>query len=869
MIDTRVKRFVLGFIVLVAVLCLAAVCALFVWVNEKAVQRTIEDFSAQALSADVRFEGPVKIQRLSTLKIALPAMTFTDRESGALIGRIASAHADVSIWSLALGAVHVHSAEIDGLEGTLSVPALSGNALFESTFGSVRFPDSLRVSSLNLTRARFTLEVAAHERAQRFLLTDLSLSLGRFSPEMTTPFELSTRLEALDESGRVVPMPELEMPAADPAEPAGAADAGAEPAAPAAESAPQESSEASEKPSAEAPSGPSADTSAGASSDNQAEAAQGRESAAGESSAEAAMDAGAPAEPVQGETAGPESAPAAEAPADAGAPEAHGDAALPESAPAQPAAGDAAAPAILSWLGAAHAQSLPEGSGESAAGAADSAATPAQSIFEGFDPSRLSAMLSAKGTLTISTANRYVLFENLSFSGEVFYGGEVFTTVARADVLRFKGEELSGMNASLSLSRPQQSSGDMQFAAADFRLRPGVLESPEMRFEHSRTEDGRTTSLSLASTVTADLKSGAIDCDSFTARVTVTGDKTLPSDFEVSLSGFVRARLAQREARVGLSGSFAGAPVSYNGDIVLTDIARLRGDLMLGDLDTARLPAIQNLDWLQQLDFTGTLRIANITSGPFTATQLHAQLTAGEGRLHLSDLIVNVADGRVLGELALASTGDWVFEGRVDGSGLDKLMAGLGASPLISGVASGPLVISGRRLDAASLEASCSLSVLRGAYHGLDLEAARRVVLKTAPESDITRPGARTAFDEASAQLSLKNRTLTIGSISARSVYLKSTGSVRADLAAGTVEGSMKSTFAPLHGEPAIYLSAELSGSGLAPAWTFDFARSGQALSRAQGRPLLKPGRPAQEGAQDKPAESRSLWQSVRDFFKF
>ena len=80
MIDTRVKRFVLGFVVLVALICLGAVAALFLWVNEKAVERTVESFAVTSLNAAVRFEGPVEIKRLSSLKVKLPAITFVDKE---------------------------------------------------------------------------------------------------------------------------------------------------------------------------------------------------------------------------------------------------------------------------------------------------------------------------------------------------------------------------------------------------------------------------------------------------------------------------------------------------------------------------------------------------------------------------------------------------------------------------------------------------------------------------------------------------------------------------------------------------------------------------------------------------------------------
>ncbi len=901
MIDTRVKRFVLGFVVLVALICLGAVAALFLWVNEKAVERTVESFAATSLNAAVRFEGPVEIKRLSSLKVTLPAMTFVDKETEAPIGRIGGAQADVSLWSLALGAVHVNAIAIEGLEARLSVPALSGNALFDATFGAVKFPSDLRISALSLAHSRLTLDVAAHEKPHRFLLTDLTVTLGRFSPEMTSPFELSSRFEALDEAGNIVAVPQnTEMPVLEP-EDAGSATTSSETSA--ADAAPEAAPDAQQQPSAPAAEGtaeggtesaPEADAAAlmpgyhapQPSESDQATApaeasgtdAPGTDAAATTTNDSEASDAAAPAaapevapvpEKAEGdEQSGPERR-AIERHNEGEAPAAEKNNGSSNNDSATSARLDLRALPLVASAHAADAQQPADAGADAAEAERGARAASAEEIFKNFDPSRSAGLISATGTLTISTANRYVMLEDLNFSGEIFYDGVHYTTVAKADVLRFKGEELSGMNAAVTLSRPQQASGDLHFAAVDFRLRPGILESPEMRVAHSITEAGRTTTLEIASTVKADFNARTLDCDSFSTRVTVTGDKTLPSDFEASLSGFVRASLAQHHAKVGLSGSFAGAPVSYNGEITFADLPRLRGDLMLGDLDTARLPAIRSLDWMHAVDFAGTLRIANITSGAFAATQLRALLTVGEGRTHFDELIVNLADGRLLGTLDVNAAGNWVFDGKIDGMSVDKLMTGLGAAPLVSGVASGTLALAGNRLESAALEASASLSVLRGALWGVDLEAARRVVLKTSQPADITRQGAQSSFDEASAQISLKDQKLTIAGINARSVYVRTTGDVRADLEKGEVAGSLTSTFAPLHGEPSIYLASQVAGSGMAPTWTFDFDRAAKALQRAQGGSLFKTPRAAGKDAVSEKSEPRSIWQSVRDFFKF
>ena len=890
MIDSRVKRFVVGLVLLIALACLGAVAALFVWVNEKAVQKTVEEFADSALGAYARFDGPIGLKRLSTLEVTLPAVKFIDKTTDVEIGRIAGARAEVSLWSLALGAVHVESLSVDGLEGALSVPNLSGNALFDSTFGAVHFPADLRISTFKLSRACLTVDVTAHEKSQRFLLTDLELSLGRFSPEMTSPFELSTRFEAIDDQGNVVSLPQDEplpvsIPSAAPAENAdqGAPDASntAYPSEPAAHEAGLEANRADHSgdepkevpaPGSEQTS-PALDADQSAQDKSPTEAEQATASPEGEvlSNQNDTRLVPPQALPTDGATnqSTDESGEAAAAASSAEeskseAPESFSDDRRAierhEETPLETPAENSAHEALVSFVFTeAHAEESP---------ATSEPQQQTGSIFTSFDPSQSAGLLSAAGTITISTANRYVMLENLNFSGEFFYNKVHYTAVAKADVVRFKGEELSGMNATASLSRPQEVSGDLHFGAVDFRLRPGMFESPEMRVAHSFIEDGRTTNIEISSTVRADLIKKKTNLESFSARVAVTGDKTLPSDFEASLSGFVHADIESSAAEVGLSGSFAGAPISYNGTIDASEgTPRLRGDLMVGEINTARLPDIKSLDWMHLVDFAGTLRIGSIISGPFAATQLHAKLSVGEGAVHLDDLIVNTADGRIIGKAKIDAAGVWNFEGRLDGISADKLLTGFGAAPLVSGAASGELSVSGIGLEKGALKASSRLRVLRGAYHGIDADAARRVVMGTGEQSGITRKGAKSAFDEASALVLIENQQLTISDIVARSVYLKSTGSWQVNLDTGKASGAVKNVFSPMHGVPSIYLTATVAGTAAAPVWTFDWTQASGALSRAQGRPML--GAPKSEVKDAPTQENRSIWQSVRDFFKF
>lgn len=102
---------------------------------------------------------------------------------------------------------------------------------------------------------------------------------------------------------------------------------------------------------------------------------------------------------------------------------------------------------------------------------------------------------------------------------------------------------------------------------------------------------------------------------------------------------------------------------------------------MLGNIELKAVPRFQSLAWLKLADFDGELRIGQIAAGGFTASQLHSRLNLAEGVVHLSRVIVNAADGRLLGEAKLTSEADWVMAGKLDGLNLENSLQAWAASP--------------------------------------------------------------------------------------------------------------------------------------------------------------------------------------------
>lgn len=820
----RIARLVLALVVLIFVLAVAAVGTLFYVLDEKAVKDTIDTYAKEALNASVEYGGPIELKHLTSLHVQIPSLRFVDLESGEAIGSIAGAQAEVALWSSLLGAVNVKTIAIDGAQFSLSVPRASGDALFEEAFGSVRFPENLRVSNFRLNNAQIALTTGSAESARQWKISALTLSSGRFSPEMNTPFEMSAHFEAVGNDGQLqTPAVESSVPTTPAAEPA--------PANPVEESTLTPPTEPAASPQSEVP------------QDFVAEPAPADQAPAAATVPETEASAGEPTTPAE-----PTDEPPAEttAPAAETSPEAQDTSSEQQPAPATEEL--ASESATTAWnirlIKDAHAQETLAETGQ---------------IFVSFDPSTLAGDLSAKGILTISVTDRYVMVEDVSFAGELSNRGSAWTTVAKADRVRFKGSEVSGSNLSASLSKPDDTTGDIHLGAVDFRVRPGIIESPEMRFSRTEERGSRVNTFEVASSVRADFVKKTADLDNLIARVSITGDAALPTDFNASVSGFIKADWNENTAQVGLSGDFAGAPISFNGTVRRTaGVPELEGELMIGEINRDTLPGEEMLAWMRHFDFSGAVRVGRIAVAGITGTQLSGTLAVKNGRAVVDSLVVNTAEGRLFGTFELAEDTSWLFNGRIDGIALDKFIAPVaGASP-VAGVANGDLTISGKGFAAENLAGTSKLRVLRPSYLGLDAAAVRNHLVTNAETALITRQGARTDLDEATLSLTLNGNALSLKDIVARSVYIRARADAQLDLATGTLDGNSSINFAPQQGVPSIHLTAVFNGKSAAPAWSFDWQKSSEALRRAQGKPIV----PSKK-------EEKSIWQSVKEFFSF
>lgn len=472
-----------------------------------------------------------------------------------------------------------------------------------------------------------------------------------------------------------------------------------------------------------------------------------------------------------------------------------------------------------------------------------------------------SGSFSATGTIAVSASDKTVSFEKLKFSADVAKEGRHFSIVTGAELLSVAPSAVTGTNVNASVSEPEAASGDVHLGAVDFRLVGNRLQSPEMRLAYSETDEGgKVTSYEASASVDSDLMARRTNLENLTARVTVTGDASLPQDFTAQASGFMNLDFASDKAQVGLSGTFAGAPFSFNGTIANLKAPKAAGELMISAVDFQSIPRFKTLGWMKAADFAGELRIGQVKSGAFTASQVHSRMTVKEGAVTLKNVIVTLADGRLLGEASMANDASWRVDGRLDGVNLERLFTSFSGTPVLSGIASGAFAATGLGLDPASVKAQGSVRLLRGAYKGINARAVRDFIAGRGKAETITQAGAWTEIDEASGDLALADTTLAVKNFVSRSVFQRTNADFTAALATGDISGQAVTTFAPAGGIPAVRVTATIAGKTASPAWTFDFEDARKNLLRAQGRPLVKEKKDERHG---------NLWQSVKDFFRF
>lgn len=826
----RILRAVVVVLAVIAVLAVGAVAAFYYWLNEDTAKAAITRFSVEAFASQPRFEGPVTVSRGTEVVVGLPAITFIDDKTGSTVGRIAGGEVHVALWPLAIGAVQVTAAEIRSPSFHLDLPGVDGDEVFQGGFSRAHFPAGLKVANLRLVDGSADVTVGDGAAARSYALSNVSLSLVEFSPEMTTPvaFNADLQLKALAPAANAAAAPQ------------------AAPSAPT-EAAPKElpaPAAAAVTDSTAAPA-PTPDVQAEEKEAQDTKTVVAQEVAKAQAEESAPHPQAEPEKPAVAVEAVDPNLPAAEkAAADA----ARDVQAEIHQASAEKAAEPAAAPAQVESASTDNVQQ------EAVKLLPNSFAA----RWEQWQLQSLKGSVSLHGTLAISTSARELTVSNADASGDFVINGQSWSPVARLGAVSFKKEEVTAQGVDLSLASEKNNGIDYHLGLTSFRLTPTALTSPEMRVSYSVTSAERQSTLEAASSVQADRTTKMVKLDNLTTRYSLTGSA---QPFVVQLQGWLNANLANNTAKMGISGQVGESSFTYNGDVAeKNERPLLTGELTLATMDLGAQPPAHTAQWLQAVDFVGDLRVSNLALGKPFGTQLHSKLSLTNGTLDLTEGIVTVADGRMLGSAHADADGAWQAKGRIDGVDLNKLFSGVTgtASPVV-GAATGSWKLAGQGLDLSTLSGSGRVRVIRGAYRGLDLAAGRLAVLGKADANAITKAQSVTSMDETSFTYTVKGDTINVPDLVARSVFLRCSAEFSVQATTGEATGKASIYYAPQSGAPSITLPATFSGPAKAVAWSFDVASAAQTL---HGVTTPAPQTPAK-------SEEKSLWQKAKEFFSF
>lgn len=825
------KRILRAIVVILVIVLIAVACALgafYFWLNEDAAKTAIAKFSSQAFASTPQFEGPVTISRGTRVSIGLPAITFVDETTGRPVGHIAGGNIQVALWPLAIGAVHVMQAEIRSPQFYLDLPGLEGDNVFQGGFARAHFPTGLKVENVRIVDGKADVSIGSAGKERFYELSELSLALGEFSPEMTTGVAFNTNIRQLTEKPAAWPLGQADITETPPAlqSPVSA----------------QDEKSHSQAQNADVKSVPALGLSAQIQATQDAQGVIREEIHRDEKSATPS--------PVQ---TGTTNAPSTEA-VDPQVPAQEQELKDAQTEVAKEVA-TVEKTQVTATLPAA--ATTPEATANKEEPPAFAPGSLAQR-WQKWQLTELSGSLSLRGTLALSTSQRELTISSADGSAELQINGKPWAPVIRIGSLTLKKGEIAGSGIDLSLASNKEADIDYHLGLTSFQLSANVFSSPETRISYSIATADRQSTLEATSSVQADGSANTVKLDNFSARYSLTGAQKAP--FVVQVQGWMNGNTATDTAKMGISGSIGSSTFTYNGAWEqVKERPSLNGELTLASVDLSAPAPAHAREWLNAVDFAGDLRIANLAVGKTFGTQLHTKATLHEGALSFTDAILTVADGRILGSAEAAADGTWKAQGRIDGVDIGKLTTSLAGSSPVEGAATGSWELSGRGNDAESLQGSGRLRIIRGAYKGLDLAAGRLAVLSNTNPNTIVAPNTVTSMDETSLRYAVAGSKIDFKDVVARSVFLRCSADLSVDVAAGSVSGKASIYYAPQSGASSVTLPATISGEAKAPTWTFD-------LESAKAAVLGTPSAPAKETPKK---EEKSLWQRAKEFFSF
>ena len=464
---------------------------------------------------------------------------------------------------------------------------------------------------------------------------------------------------------------------------------------------------------------------------------------------------------------------------------------------------------------------------------------------EGEAQNLIKGTLSLEANLGISSSACTLTLRNLSTSGSVTTLSGEHILLASATRLRFNPEEATGVNLKVSVSAPDKTKGDFSFALADFLATATRLATPEMRVTFQKETETSSAKVDLTTGVDTNLTTHAVRLSDITGSLHTKGLTGFPENFSATLKGSAEGSLSEENLTLALGGSIGQSTFTYNGALQWAESPKLTGNLTLNALEFDQAPAISNLSWLHSVDYEGELRIGKLRVDSVTAEQLHANILLADGLLSTKDAVLNLAGGRMEGIFQLTSTGDWTANCALDSVSFENLFA---VSPL-TGKTNGTLKLSGKGNDFTSITGAGNFRILRGELRGINLE-------KPVSTNLATRKGAKTAFDEASAELNLSDGLLATENLIVQNALCRLSAVVQINLVDKSISGAAEIFHTPGASAPTRD-KALLSEVWSDPVWTVQ-TRTVDSTTKIERRTV--------EGLSSK---RQQIWTNLKNFLKF
>ena len=220
-----------------------------------------------------------------------------------------------------------------------------------------------------------------------------------------------------------------------------------------------------------------------------------------------------------------------------------------------------------------------------------------------------------------------------------------------------------------------------------------------------------------------------------------------------------------------------------------------------GEAAAASAPMEIPADLIAPINARGTLKIGSVVLGNLQLERVALGLNAANGRMRLHPISSDLYDGSYSGDVRIDVTGSkpvLTFDETVQDVDLAKLALAMFEQENITGSMNGNFKLTGRGQDMVelqrSLDGSMSFELKDGTYEGTDiwyeLRRARAVLKQETPPEPVLP--ARTRFSSVTATGVVNDGVMQNDDLVADLPFMQLTGNGAVDIAAGTVDYSLR-----------------------------------------------------------------------------